>query len=93
MWLINFLWDSINKAASTLGVALSTTGAAVSFFTIGDIAGIIGILSTAVLSWLSYSKHKQQKVLHALQIEKVRLENEALRIQNNDLKKTQNGWR
>lgn len=72
------LTDFLQKASTSLGVVISTGATAVSYFTLNDIAVLIGILSTLILAWVNYSRHKHQKLKAKLEIKKLRLENEKL---------------
>lgn len=72
---MNNISEVLQKASTNLGVVLSTSATAVSYFTLNDIAVLIGILSTLVLAWFNYSRHKQQKIKTCLEIELLKLEN------------------
>ena len=77
--LWHMLSEVLQKASTSMGVFISSVGTAVSYFTINDIAVLIGIFSTIILAWFNYSRHKQQKILTCLAIEKIRLENTKLK--------------
>ena len=76
---MNYFNELIQKLSTSLSLVVATSATAVSYFTMNDIAVLLGIASTIILSVMNWSRHKQQKIKVRLEIEKLKLENEKLR--------------